>query len=102
MGTRPPAEFIDEYGITCMCLCIILAPALKPELKNMNASIDVIVIIAALKSSMSRGSIYFWNSFGTTITCLSQTENLLNMRLWVSVSSSINDPFSKGGTKGSF
>jgi len=79
-----------------MCLCMMLAPELKPELKNMKAFMLAMTMAVALKSSMFSGSIYFSNSFVMMITCLSHTENLLNMSEWVSVTSPIRDPFSKG------
>ena len=84
-----------------MCLCMMLAPLLKPELKNINAFMLHMAILLALKSSIFKGSIYFSKSLVTTITWRSQTENLLNIRIWVSVISSISAPFSKGGTNGS-
>ena len=45
-----------------MCLCMILAPLLNPELKNMNALALAKTMEVALKSSMFNGSIYFSNS----------------------------------------
>jgi len=48
---------------------MILAPELNPELKNINAFMEAITILVALKSSIFRGSIYFSNSFVITITC---------------------------------
>lgn len=64
-----------------ICLCIILAPELNPELKNINAFIDAMTTLVALKSSIFNGSIYFSNSLVITMTCYSQTENLLKIRL---------------------
>ena len=81
---------------------MILAPLLNPELKNINAFIEAIAMHVALKSSKSKGSIYLLNSFVIIITWLSHTENLLNISEGVSVSSSINAPGSKGGSKGYF
>ena len=85
-----------------MCLCMILAPLLKPELKNMKAFKEAIVMHVALKSSTFSGSIYLSNSLVITMTCLSQTENLLNISPWVSVRSSIYCPGSNGATNGFF
>ena len=85
-----------------ICLCIILAPLLKPELKNINAVILAMVMALALKSSKFKGSIYFSNSLVITITWWSETENLLKIKECVAVSSSINAPGSKGPTNGSF
>jgi hypothetical protein len=85
-----------------MCLCMMLAPLLKPELKNMKALRLRIVIQLALKSSISSGSICLANSLVITMTCLSHTENLLKIRLCVSVISSMNAPFSNGSTNGFF
>ena len=81
---------------------MILAPLLNPELKNINAFIEAIVMQVALKSSKSKGSICLLNSFVIIITWWSHTENLLNIREWVSVNSSIKAPGSKGGSNGFF
>ena len=82
-GTKlpKPSQPIELYGMSCMCLCIMEAPLLNPELKNMKPFIEAITIDAALKSSMLSGSIYFSNSLVITITCWSHTENLLKIKL---------------------
>jgi hypothetical protein len=48
---------------------MILAPELNPELKNINAFIEAMTMLVALKSSIFRGSIYFSNFLVITITC---------------------------------
>ena len=75
---------------------MILAPLLKPELKNMKAFIDAIVTHVALKSSKSKGSIYLLKSLVIMITWWSHTENLLNINEWVSETSSMKAPGSNG------
>jgi hypothetical protein len=47
---------------------MMLAPLLNPELKNIKAFIEAIVMHVALKSSKSKGSIYLLNSFVIIIT----------------------------------
>jgi len=67
----------------------MLAPLLKPLLKNTNELVDFITIQVALKSSRVNGSNYLSNSLVAKMTCLAQTEYLLNIKKWVSVISSM-------------